>query len=187
MHMRTCLMEPLCEYCGAQRALVYCKPDSARLCLPCDLHVHSANSLSRRHLRALICDRCASQPAAVRLADDRLSLCHACAQWAPAGPAGQGRHAIGFYSGWPSLPELSRILAAANDGGGRAGTGAGPGTMSTINENCESTCWDSVVLPELDPWMATAAAGPGSCLVPSGVGEQQQDSDFSTVIFFLIS
>ena len=56
--------------------------------------------------------------------------------------------------------------------------------MSAVNENCESTCWDSAVLPELDTWMATAAAGPGSCLVPSGVGEEQKDSDLSTVIFF---
>lgn len=42
-------MEPLCEFCGVARAVVYCKSDSARLCLNCDVSVHSANSLSLRH------------------------------------------------------------------------------------------------------------------------------------------
>uniref|UniRef100_A0A804JGF5 B box-type domain-containing protein n=1 Tax=Musa acuminata subsp. malaccensis TaxID=214687 RepID=A0A804JGF5_MUSAM len=76
-------MEPLCELCGAQRGLVYCKSDAARLCLPCDAFIHSANALSRRHLRALICDHCLTQHAAVGCLDDRHSLCQSCYRAGP--------------------------------------------------------------------------------------------------------
>ncbi|KAJ6734343.1 ZINC FINGER PROTEIN CONSTANS-LIKE 10 [Salix purpurea] len=55
-------MESVCDFCGVARAVVYCKPDSARLCLHCDGCVHSANFLSRRHPRSLLCDKCSSQP-----------------------------------------------------------------------------------------------------------------------------
>ncbi|KAK2656607.1 hypothetical protein Ddye_009659 [Dipteronia dyeriana] len=68
-------MEPLCEYCGVATALVYCKSDLARLCLRCDGYVHSANFLSSRHNRSLLCDKCNSQPAIFRCMDDRISLC----------------------------------------------------------------------------------------------------------------
>ncbi|PKA59126.1 Putative zinc finger protein CONSTANS-LIKE 11 [Apostasia shenzhenica] len=45
-------VDPLCDFCGAETALVYCGADAARLCLLCDLYVHSANALSLRHFRA---------------------------------------------------------------------------------------------------------------------------------------
>ncbi|RLN22763.1 hypothetical protein C2845_PM07G25860 [Panicum miliaceum] len=32
-----------CDYCGAAAAAVYCRADAARLCLPCDRHVHGAD------------------------------------------------------------------------------------------------------------------------------------------------
>jgi len=54
---------------------VYCKADSARLCLSCDRHVHSANPLSLRHPSTLLCDGCNLQPASVRCQDENLSLC----------------------------------------------------------------------------------------------------------------
>ncbi|PKA59127.1 Zinc finger protein CONSTANS-LIKE 12 [Apostasia shenzhenica] len=68
-------MDPLCDFCGAETALVYCGADAARLCLLCDLYVHSANALSLRHFRAVLCCRCHSQPASFCYANDRLSLC----------------------------------------------------------------------------------------------------------------
>ncbi|KAG8386995.1 hypothetical protein BUALT_Bualt03G0206500 [Buddleja alternifolia] len=100
----------LCESCGVVRAMVYCKSDSARLCLQCDGSVHSANALSCRHLRSLICDRCSSQAALVRCLDDNLSLCSAC----DSGPigcfrSGHRRVKLGLYSGCPSPIEFSRM------------------------------------------------------------------------------
>ncbi|KAJ6683500.1 hypothetical protein OIU85_007211 [Salix viminalis] len=71
-------MESVCDFCGVARAVVYCKPDSARLCLHCDGCVHSANFLSRRHPRSLLCDKCNSQPATARCLDEKLCICQGC-------------------------------------------------------------------------------------------------------------
>ncbi|XP_073001537.1 zinc finger protein CONSTANS-LIKE 10-like [Typha latifolia] len=47
----------LCDFCGEQRSIVYCRADAACLCLPCDTIVHSASALSRRHsLADSICE-----------------------------------------------------------------------------------------------------------------------------------
>ncbi|CAK9142720.1 unnamed protein product [Ilex paraguariensis] len=109
-------MEPLCEFCGVVRAVVFCKSDSARLCLRCDGCVHSANSLARRHPRSLICDKCNSQPAIVRCMDDKLSLCHAC-DWNGNGCSGPGhrRQKLSSYTGCPSIAEFSRIWFSVLD------------------------------------------------------------------------
>ncbi|XP_038704564.1 B-box domain protein 30-like [Tripterygium wilfordii] len=46
-----------CELCGS-RASLYCQADDAFLCRKCDLWVHGANFLARRHIRCLICNKC---------------------------------------------------------------------------------------------------------------------------------
>ena len=109
-------MEPLCEFCGVVRAVVYCRSDAARLCLHCDSCVHSANSLSRRHDRSLICDKCNSQPATVRCMEDKISLCQGC-NWNGNGCSGPGHHRrkLSFYRGCPSLAEFSRIWSSVLD------------------------------------------------------------------------
>ncbi|XP_010415435.1 PREDICTED: putative zinc finger protein At1g68190 isoform X2 [Camelina sativa] len=71
-------MERVCEFCKAYRAVVYCIADAASLCLTCDAKVHSANSLSGRHLRTVLCDSCKDQPCVVRCFDHRMFLCHGC-------------------------------------------------------------------------------------------------------------
>lgn len=113
------IMEPLCEFCGVVRAVVYCKSDSARLCLQCDGRVHSANSLSRRHLRSLLCDNCNAQPAIVRCMDDKLSLCQSC-DWNnnpnshpnPSPNAPPPSHILHSYSGCPSMPDFFRFWSS---------------------------------------------------------------------------
>jgi hypothetical protein len=47
--------------CGSWVAVLYCRADSAKLCLLCDQHIHSANLLSRKHQRLQICDNCGSE------------------------------------------------------------------------------------------------------------------------------
>lgn len=98
--------------------MVYCRPDAACLCLSCDHNVHSANALSRRHLRTLICGRCNSQPAGVRCIEENVSLCQNC-DWdghgGSASALGHKRQVINCYSGCPSLAELSRIWSFALD------------------------------------------------------------------------
>ncbi|CAN6274623.1 unnamed protein product [Urochloa humidicola] len=98
--------------------MIYCRSDAASLCLSCDHNVHSANALSRRHTRTLLCDRCCSQPAAVRCVEENTSLCQNC-DWnghdAASGATGHKRQAINCYSGCPSSSELSRIWSFIMD------------------------------------------------------------------------
>ncbi|XP_055823607.1 zinc finger protein CONSTANS-LIKE 9-like [Solanum dulcamara] len=101
-----------CEYCGEQRSIVYCRSDSACLCLSCDRNVHSANALSQRHSRTLVCERCNSQPAIFRCVEERVSLCQNC-DWMAHASSSTGsthkRQALNCYTGCPSAVELSTI------------------------------------------------------------------------------
>ncbi|CAA2987967.1 zinc finger protein CONSTANS-LIKE 10-like isoform X1 [Olea europaea var. sylvestris] len=105
-------MGQLCDFCSEQRSTVYCRSDAACLCLTCDRNIHSANALSRLHLRTLVCERCNSQPAVVRSITENASLCQNC-DWNghgdPTSDTGHKRQTINCYSGCPSASELSRI------------------------------------------------------------------------------
>ncbi|PIN11515.1 hypothetical protein CDL12_15884 [Handroanthus impetiginosus] len=102
----------LCDFCGEQRAIIYCRSDVASLCLSCDCNVHSANALSKRHMRTLVCERCNSQPAFVRCIEEKISLCQNC-DW--TGHVGSNispqhkRQGVNCYTGCPSAAELSAI------------------------------------------------------------------------------
>lgn len=136
----------MCDFCGDQRSMVYCRSDAASLCLSCDRNVHSANALSKRHSRTLLCERCNSQPAFVRYVEERISLCQNC-DWMNHGTSTSGssshkRQTINCYSGCPSAAELSSIWSFVTDNPTRRNSGCEQelGLMS-INEN-------SVVPPE---------------------------------------
>ncbi|KAJ7981321.1 putative CONSTANS-like zinc finger protein [Quillaja saponaria] len=136
-------MEPLCEFCGVVRAVVYCKSDSARICLHCDGCVHSANLLSHRHQRSLLCDKCNSQPAIVRYVDVKLSVCQGC-DWNGNGGSvlGHGRQALKYYTGCPSLEELSSLWSSALDAPSSSSFDWGSVGSLPINDNCTSSCLD---------------------------------------------
>ncbi|KZV51251.1 zinc finger protein CONSTANS-LIKE 9 [Dorcoceras hygrometricum] len=105
-------MGQFCDFCAVQRSMVYCRSDTAFLCLSCDRIVHSANALSRRHSRTLVCERCNCHPAAVRCTEEMISLCQYCnssSHTVPESRAGHQRQTIDCYSGCPSAAELSRI------------------------------------------------------------------------------
>ncbi|KAJ9186122.1 hypothetical protein P3X46_005658 [Hevea brasiliensis] len=101
-----------CDFCSDQVAVLYCRADSAKLCLFCDQHVHSANLLSRKHLRSQICDNCSSEPVSVRCETDNLVLCREC-DWDAHGScsvsASHDRTPIEGFSGCPSALELASI------------------------------------------------------------------------------
>ncbi|CAN1232311.1 Zinc finger protein CONSTANS-LIKE 12 [Linum perenne] len=98
-------MEPLCDLCCVMKALVYCKSDTARLCLDCDARVHSANSLSRRHQRSILCSKCDSQPAMFRCLDENhLPVCQGCELWCSS--LGHKLHVSNCYVGCPSSSEI---------------------------------------------------------------------------------
>ncbi|OAY67506.1 Zinc finger protein CONSTANS-LIKE 12 [Ananas comosus] len=153
---------PLCEFCCGQRALVYCKADGAPLCLPCDGIVHSANALSRRHPRALLCDRCLSLPAALRSPDLRLSLCHSCSNNHHHHRAAR-LLPLACYSGPAAPADLSCL-------------------WSDANSNSPVPAFDLPPLPDeglatiVDPWIAAASS---SLLVncPRSMGIYNNDHD----------
>ncbi|CAA3017393.1 zinc finger CONSTANS-LIKE 12-like [Olea europaea subsp. europaea] len=130
-------MEPLCEFCEMATAVIYCKTDSARLCLLCDGRVHFENSLSQRHPRSLICDKCHSQPAVVRCMDCKLSLCSGC-DWNGNGCLGPDhrRLKLNFYCGCPSLAEFCKIWSLVLD---EPKSSSYDRTTSTTNENSMNT------------------------------------------------
>ncbi|PPD75884.1 hypothetical protein GOBAR_DD27189 [Gossypium barbadense] len=134
-------MEPLCDFCRGVRAVVYCKSDSARLCLRCDGCVHSANLLSGRHARSLLCEKCNSQSSIVRCLDERLSLCQDC-DWNGNGclSLGHRREPLNCYTGCPSMAEFRRIWSSVLDASSRGGFDTGlsqPG-----NDDCFANCSD---------------------------------------------
>ncbi|KAI4334082.1 hypothetical protein L6164_018817 [Bauhinia variegata] len=156
-------MEPLCEFCGELRAVVYCKSDSARLCLYCDGSVHSANSLSRRHPRSLLCDKCNIQPAIVRCMDEKISVCQGC-DWIrnSCSVLGHRRHALTCYTGCPSVSELSGIWSSVLD----TGFNNAWGSVNTLpkSDNCSTKCLEELdndgsfglvtgKFNDIEPWM----------------------------------
>ncbi|KAJ6420670.1 hypothetical protein OIU84_028094 [Salix udensis] len=137
-------MESVCDFCGVARAVVYCKPDSARLCLHCDGCVHSANFLSRRHPRSLLCDKCNSQPAMARCLDEKLSICQGCdCRESGCSSLGHQVRALNCYTGCYSLAEFSKIWASVLQGPSSGGFDSGRDSLNSapVNENCIS-CLD---------------------------------------------
>ncbi|KAG8057353.1 hypothetical protein GUJ93_ZPchr0002g25892 [Zizania palustris] len=114
-----------CDYCGEAAAALHCRADAARLCVACDRHVHSANALSRRHVRSPLCAGCDACPAAVRVAgggDDGRFLCAGCVDGGCASAAGE-RVPVEGFSGCPAADELAASwgLDLVGGRGGRVG------------------------------------------------------------------
>ncbi|GAB2215014.1 hypothetical protein Drorol1_Dr00019387 [Drosera rotundifolia] len=145
-------MDPLCEFCGVVRALVYCVSDAARLCLQCDELVHSANLISRRHTRSLLCNKCSSQSATIRCEDEKLCLCEGCGRNGN-GCAGPGHQMVPLncYSDCPSLVEFAKIWAPVLDvpciidvrSGGNGSLAPVPMNENSMINTCSEACIDS--------------------------------------------
>ncbi|KAJ8449191.1 hypothetical protein Cgig2_027193 [Carnegiea gigantea] len=166
-------MEPMCELCGQARAVVYCKSDSARLCLQCDIHVHTANSLSLRHRRSLICDKCNSQPATTRCIDEALCICEGC-DYSSTSCSGTGhrRVPLNSYFGCASLGELSKLSGSTQDkpnsidssfpnrlhdmaNGGGSGNSDDPMSRLPVNDENDNGFLDSG--SKFDPWTISSS------------------------------
>ncbi|TVT97987.1 hypothetical protein EJB05_56702 [Eragrostis curvula] len=117
---------PPCDFCTGLPAVVYCRADSARLCLPCDRHFHGANTVSTRHARAPLCAACRAAPAAFRRGGSAGAggfLCGNCdfeerdRDTAQPGvePPLHDRAAVEGYTGCPAIGDLAVILGV---GGG---------------------------------------------------------------------
>lgn len=99
-------MEKICEFCTAFRPVVYCKADAAHLCLSCDAKVHSANALSNRHFRTLLCDSCSGNPAYIQCLNHRMFMCHGCDRSLHGTSSQHQKRAINSYTGCPSAKDF---------------------------------------------------------------------------------
>uniref|UniRef100_A0A1J3D312 Zinc finger protein CONSTANS-LIKE 5 n=1 Tax=Noccaea caerulescens TaxID=107243 RepID=A0A1J3D312_NOCCA len=63
-----------CDACKSVAAAVFCRADSAFLCITCDTRIHSFT----RHERVMVCEVCEQAPAAVTCKADAAVLCVTC-------------------------------------------------------------------------------------------------------------
>ncbi|CAH2057609.1 unnamed protein product [Thlaspi arvense] len=102
----------LCDYCDSSVALVYCKADSAKLCIACDRQVHVTNQLFSKHFRSLLCDSCDDSPSSVFCETDNSLLCQNC-DWqlhAASSSLHRLRRPVEGFSGCPSASEFLVIV-----------------------------------------------------------------------------
>eukprot|EP00252_Welwitschia_mirabilis_P004370 TRINITY_DN14715_c0_g1_i1.p1 TRINITY_DN14715_c0_g1~~TRINITY_DN14715_c0_g1_i1.p1 ORF type:complete len:462 (+),score=95.67 TRINITY_DN14715_c0_g1_i1:330-1715(+) len=112
MGLKEDTVPPACDYCGDAVAVLYCRADTAKLCIPCDREVHSANALSRKHFRSQLCDSCAKEPASIRCSSEKRVLCQDCDWELHNNPPNTSktdhqRLQIEGYSGCPSAQQLA--------------------------------------------------------------------------------
>uniref|UniRef100_A0A1J3HKF5 Zinc finger protein CONSTANS-LIKE 13 n=1 Tax=Noccaea caerulescens TaxID=107243 RepID=A0A1J3HKF5_NOCCA len=101
----------LCDYCDTSVALVYCKADSAKLCLACDKQVHVTNQLFSKHFRSLLCDSCDDSPSSVYCETERSLLCQNCDwQHHSSSSSLHTRRPFEGFSGCPSVTELMALV-----------------------------------------------------------------------------
>ncbi|GLT85197.1 hypothetical protein SLE2022_033930 [Rubroshorea leprosula] len=68
----------LCDSCKSATATLFCRADTAFLCVNCDTKVHAANKLASRHARVWLCAVCEQAPAHVTCKADAAALCITC-------------------------------------------------------------------------------------------------------------
>ncbi|CAM9001763.1 unnamed protein product [Rhodiola kirilowii] len=68
----------LCDSCKSATASMFCRNDSAFLCIPCDSKIHAANKVASRHARVWMCEVCEQAPAHVTCKADAAALCVSC-------------------------------------------------------------------------------------------------------------
>ncbi|XP_075492495.1 zinc finger protein CONSTANS-LIKE 5-like [Primulina tabacum] len=66
-----------CDYCKSAAALLFCRPESAFMCMSCDSKVHNS-ILALKHERVWMCEVCEQAPAAVTCKADAAALCVTC-------------------------------------------------------------------------------------------------------------
>ncbi|KAL1806983.1 putative zinc finger protein At1g68190 isoform X1 [Daucus carota subsp. sativus] len=102
-------MDKVCEYCKVLRPIVYCKADSANLCLQCDAKIHSANALSNKHSRTLLCESCRSHWAYIQCSNHQMFMCRRCDRSKHNVSSQHQRRVVSSYLGCPSAMDLAAL------------------------------------------------------------------------------
>lgn len=141
----------LCDFCNESKALLYCRADSAKLCLNCDREVHSTNPLFQKHNRSLLCDSCDSSPSSIFCSTESAVLCQNC-DWETHNScrAIHGRRPIEGFSGCPSLSELLGFLGLEDVGKKSLVFGGG-----NDEELLDLLVWETPTIVSLDDLIAS--------------------------------
>lgn len=75
-----CFPAKPCDYCKSAAALLFCRADSAFMCMACDAKLHNpdANMAALKHGKVWMCEVCEQAPAAVTCKADAATLCVTC-------------------------------------------------------------------------------------------------------------
>ncbi|KAK1385198.1 Membrane-anchored ubiquitin-fold protein 3-like [Heracleum sosnowskyi] len=117
----------MCDFCGEEsKAILYCRADAAKLCLDCDIKVHSTNQLFTKHTRYLLCDSCDSSPCSIFCSNHDLVLCQNC-DWEKHGSVSllHDRRPLDGFNGCPSVTELLATFGIEDLGQKRGEKGCG--------------------------------------------------------------
>jgi B-box zinc finger len=102
-----------CDFCTDTPAVVYCRADTASLCFRCDREVHTANTVSSRHTRSILCGSCSAAPATF-VCSCRGFLCSNCDFESHGGDhTGHVRRGLEGYTGCPSASEMAALVGVA--------------------------------------------------------------------------
>ncbi|KAA8532636.1 hypothetical protein F0562_032548 [Nyssa sinensis] len=82
---------------------------AAHLCLSCDAKVHSANALSNRHPRTLVCESCKYHPAYVRCSDHQMFMCRGCDCSLHKDSSQHQKRLISSFMGCPSAKDFAAL------------------------------------------------------------------------------
>lgn len=88
---------------------MYCKADAAHLCLSCDAKVHSANTLSNRHPRTIVCEMCRNRPAFVQCFQHQMFICRVCDSAQHDLSSQHQRKVICSFVGCPSAKDFAAL------------------------------------------------------------------------------
>ncbi|CAN1184918.1 Zinc finger protein CONSTANS-LIKE 4 [Linum perenne] len=109
----------LCDSCKSATATLFCRPDSAFLCVSCDSKIHAANKLASRHPRVWVCEVCEQAPAHVTCKADAAALCVSCDRDIHSANPLARRHErvpiVPFYDSVSSAPAAVKSSNSAAD------------------------------------------------------------------------
>ncbi|KAI4377669.1 hypothetical protein MLD38_015258 [Melastoma candidum] len=150
-----------CDNCGSAAAAVFCKADSAFLCLRCDSAIHGANKLSSRHQRTWMCEVCERAPAALACKADAAVLCVSCDSDIHSANPLASRHerfpVEPFYDAVEPVTKVAGISFLSAPGSGGAGEAGEEEEVATSwllpnpSENSAKKGRDLPVFDEMDP------------------------------------
>ncbi|KAK4422386.1 Zinc finger protein CONSTANS-LIKE 4 [Sesamum alatum] len=156
------LTAKLCDSCKTAPATVFCRADSAFLCVPCDAKVHAANKLASRHARVWVCEVCEQAPASVTCKADAAALCATCDRDIHSANPLARRHErlpiVPFYDAASATKSSSSAAAAEEEVSEEEAEAASwllPDPNSKLDEDAGSPEYKSVeyLFSDMDPYL----------------------------------